>query len=214
MVHPWERKYCTKLCGARYRYCQKYPDKPHKLWEHKQSVFESTMELHWNGEESAEIARQFGIPAGTIYSWIHDYGSQKQRIEPLKHRLRKSQNANEWLTALRESTEQDSDYKDSTVVLVCEKLQGHSANKLATVVFEVLKENPLDGKTYAFCDKCGRTITALSWNSPIFNISRYIKVSGTFIWAHENFGKSIEISREEFEHLISLQKHKRIAEKA
>jgi len=168
------------------------------------------MELHWNGEESAEIARRLDIPAGTIYSWIHDFGGQKQRIEPLKHRLRKSQNADEWLTALCENTLQCNNYEESPVVLVCEKLHGHSVNKLSTIIFEKLKDNPLNGKTYAFCDKCGKTITTLSWNEPIFNISRYIKISGTFIWARENFGKSIEVSRAEFEHLISLQKHNKI----
>jgi transposase-like protein len=202
--HHTHRKYCSRSCGSKASYSRN---------QHEQSVFENAMELHWSGEESATIARQFGIPVGTVYSWVHDFGGQKQRIEPLKHRLRKSQNAGEWLTALRESTLQSEGYEESPVVLVCEKLHGHSVNKLSTIVFEKLKDNPLNGKTYAFCDKCARTITTLSWNSPIFNISRYIKVSGTFIWAHENFGKSIEISRAEFEHLISLQKHKRIVEK-
>jgi len=208
----FNRKYCSNSCRDRARYRRKNPTSPKQVRQHEQAVFEGAMEMYWSGIGGSEIARHFGIPEGTVSSWIHDFGGQKERKEPLKNRLRLSRNAAEWLAALREHTIQDSDYEESTVVLVCGKFHGHSVDKLATLIFERLKDNPLNGKVYAFCDKCGKTITTLSWNTPIFNISRYIKVSGTFIWVHEDFGKSIEISRAEFEHLISLQNHKKIVE--
>ena len=168
------------------------------------------MEKHWRGEDSSEIARQLGIPVGTVYSWVHDFGKQKQRIEPLKTQLRLAESADEWLTALRESTLKDTDFfEEQTVCLVCGYLRGQSVDRLATVIFEKLKYNPANGKIYAFCNKGRNTITTLAWKYPFFNIGKYIKVSGTFIWPDEKLGGTIEITKPEFEHLISLKKHEK-----
>ena len=200
------RKYCSRICGERARQQRKYPDRPHKLWVHKQTDFEMAMEKHWSGEDSAEIARQLNIPVGTVYSWVHDFGGQKRRVEPLRNRLKLSQNAEEWLTALRESTLTNYETETTIICLVCEKFTGRSVNKLSTIVFEKLKENPLNGKTYAFCNKMQNMITTLLWREPVFCVSQYIKLSGTFVWAHESFGGSVEITKAEFEHLISIKK--------
>ena len=206
----YKRKYCSQSCKNKYKLRLKKPDVQTKLWQHEQAVFESAMELHWNGAESAAIAGQFDIPVGTVYSWVHDFGKQKQRIEPLKHQLRLAQSVDEWLAALRESTLRDTDFlEEQTVCLVCGHLRGQSVDRLATVIFEKLKYNPINGKVYAFCNKGRNTITTLAWKDPVFNISKYIKVSGTFIWPDEKLGGTIEITKPEFEHLISLKKHEK-----
>lgn len=205
------RKYCSRQCGSKATYRRQYQDNANKLWAHEKSVFDAAMELYWSGEESSVISRRLNIPVGTIYSWVHDFGEEKQRIEPLKDRLSLARSANEWLVALRENTLWEKDVEE-TFCLVCGKLHGQSVYKLTTVVFERLKENPLNGKVYAFCNKGGNTITTLAWREPIFHISKYIKVSGTFIWSQEKLGTAIDVTKTEFEHLISLQKHKRIAE--
>jgi len=67
-------------------------------------VFEAAMELYWSGVESASIARQLNIPVGTIYSWVHDFGSSRERKEPLKKLLCTAKSAEEWRSALRENT--------------------------------------------------------------------------------------------------------------
>jgi len=207
---PQRYKYCSKSCSNKYKLRIRKPDVQTKLWQHEQSVFENAMELYWSGAESASIARQFDIPVGTVYSWVHDFGNQKQRIEPLKNQLRLAQSADEWLTALRESTFRDVDSPpESPVFLVCGYLRGQSVDRLATVIFEKLKYSPTNGKVYAFCNKSRNTITTLAWKEPVFNINKYIKVSGTFIWPDENLGATIEITKPEFEHLVSLKKNEK-----
>ena len=213
------RKYCSRLCKGRAEAQKKFPNRPHKLWQHEPEVFENAMEMYWEGIGSAAIARHFGISVGTVYSWVHDFGMQRERsapftplhLMPLREQFRLAGNAEEWLAALRESTlGSNASLEDSPVHLVCGKLQWQSADKLATVVFERLKDNPLGGKVYAFCNKRGNTITTLSWKNPIYRISQYIKISGTFIWPHEDLGvAAIKITRMEFEHLISLKKHEK-----
>lgn len=199
------RKYCSDQC---LRNSKHYLN----TRQHEQSVFETAMELHWCGAESATIARHLNIPVGTIYSWVHSFGKHIQRIEPLKKQLCLAENADEWLKALRYSTIQNNEsFKELPIHLVCRKLHGQSVNKLTAVIIESLKDNPLNGKVYAFCNKCSNTITALSWKEPVFNISKYVKASGTFIWPHEKLGNSIEITKSEFEQLIFLKKHDKIS---
>jgi hypothetical protein len=100
-----------------------------------------------------------------------------------------------------------------SVTLACKKLRGQSVDTLATVVYESLKDNPMNGKEYAFCNKCGNSITTLAWKKPVFRISRYIKPCGTFIWPHEHFGKALEITRADFDRLIHLRKQNKILPK-
>jgi hypothetical protein len=184
------------------------------------------MEMYWSGISSAVIARHFGIAVGTMYSWVHDFGRQKERVKPiiqlkekpihnwtLKEYFRSAQSAKEWLKILQNNVLQaEESYASTSINLVCGKLHGQSAGKCVGVVYKKLKENPLSGKTYAFCNKCGNAITTISWSEPIYHIARYIKTHGTFIWPDEKLGKSIEVTRSEFEHLISLRKHGKNAE--
>jgi hypothetical protein len=194
------------------------------VWGHEKSIFEGAMEMYWSGISSAVIARHFGIPVGTMYSWVHDFGGQRDRAEPilqfkeksthirsLKESFRLARNADEWLEILHNSPSQNEETYENTVInLVCGKLHGQSAGKLAAVVYEKLKCDPCSGKTYAFCNKCGNAITTISWSKPIYHIERYIKTHGTYIWPDEKLGKSIEITRAGFEHLISLQKYRKM----
>ena len=220
----YKRKYCSQSCGNKYKLRQKKPDVQAKLWQHEPNVFANAMEMYWSGYSSAAIARRFGIPVGTVYSWVHDFGDQKERAEPtiqlnekpihmlsLTECFRLTQNAGEWVGVLRGAALADEAlYANAAIKLVCGKLHGYSAPKLAAVVYEKLKEDPLSGKTYAFCNKCGNAITTISWNEPIYHVERYIKTHGTFIWPDEKLGKSIEIASADFDHLISLQKYRKI----
>jgi hypothetical protein len=222
----YKRKYCSNTCSNKYKLRIKKPDVQSKLWQHEPKVFGKAMEMYWAGISSAAIARYLAIPVGTMYSWVHDFGGQRERAEQalpfneepihiwsLKENFRLAQTAKEWLEVLHNSASQNEEScENATISLVCGKLHGQSANKLASVVYEKLKDDPLSGKTYAFCNKCGNAITTISWNEPIYHISKYIKTHGTFIWPDEELGKSIEITRPGFEHLISLQKHKRITD--
>jgi len=223
MSQPEKRKYCGTTCRNKYTLRQKKPDVQEKLWQHDQEIFDGAMELYWSGFGGAAISRHFNIPDGTVYSWIHDYGRERERIEtlndsaeklplekPLKERFRTAGSAGEWLKTLRENTKEESEpFEDMTVTLVCGTLHGQSANKLASVVYESLKENPQSGKGYAFCNKGRNSIAVLSWKSPVYRISKYVRVSGTFIWPHEELGKAIEITKTEFDRLLLLEKYRK-----
>jgi len=224
-AHATHRKYCSRSCGSKASYNKKTPGSEGSVWSHDKSVFDTAMEMYWSGISSAEIARDMGIPAGTIYSWVHDFGGQRERItpiiqykekpthiKPLKERFRLARNTDEWLEILHNSDSQDEEeYENAVINLVCGKLHGQSAGKLAALVYEKLKCDPCSGKTYAFCNKCGNAITTISWNKPIYHIERYVRTHGTFIWPDEKLGKSIEITRAVFERLVSLQKYRKNA---
>ncbi|GHV19481.1 hypothetical protein FACS18949_17600 [Clostridia bacterium] len=216
----YKRKYCSESCANKYRLRIKKPDVQAKLWQHDPKVFEAAMGMYRNGYGGAEIARRFGVPAGTAYSWIHDFGEGRIRAEPKvlakaerpvikspKERLREAESADEWHKALRESTAMSEETLEALPIrLVCGVLHGQSAGKLAAVIAEVLKENPLNGRKYAFCNKCHNTITVIAWKDPIYELSKYVKVHGTFLWPDEKLGRTIEVTSTEFEGLLFLKK--------
>ena len=215
----YKRKYCSITCSNKYRLRQKKPETQEKLWVHDPEIFKQSMEMYWSGVGSAAIARKLNIPVGTMYSWVHDFGGERERAQPeiyldeekphawsLKECFRQAENAEEWLGILQNTYQDGETYANTAINLVCGRFHGQSAGTLAAVVYEKLKDNPLNGKTYAFCNKCGNAITTISWKEPIYHITRYIKARGTFIWPGENLGKSIGVTRTEFEHLVALQK--------
>ena len=227
LVQAHKRKYCSVSCKNKYKLRLKKPDVQAKLWQHEPAVFEQAMEMYWSGISSAVIARQFDMPVGTMYSWVHDFGGQRERAKPmrfietpihnwsLKEYFRLAGSAGEWVEILRSNAFQnDEPYENATVNLVCKTLQGQSAGKFAGIIYENLKDDPRSGKTYAFCNKCRNVITTISWNEPIYQLSKYIKTHGTFIWPDEKLGVTIEITKPEFDHLIFLNKTQRKCRKS
>jgi len=226
MCQADKRKYCSVSCGAKARLRKKKPDIQEKLWQHEPETFKSAMEMYWNGIGGAAIARHFNIPEGTVYSWIHDFGGQRERAEPekvsaiykslkmpVKEQFRAAESTAQWHCVLRENTQDgDESFEDENVTLVCGTLHGQSANKLAAVIYESLKEDPQSGKSYAFINKGRNTISVLSWKMPVYRISKYVKVSGTFIWPHEELGRAIEVTKAEFDRLLLLEKQRKKAE--
>jgi transposase-like protein len=209
-----KRKYCTVSCGNKYKLRMRKPECEAKLWVHEKNVFETAMELHWSGEESGAIARRLNIPVGTMYSWVHDFGGQRQRKVPLKQLLHAAKSADEWLIALRESTiSQVNIFEDSTIHLVCGTFHGQSVKRFTSVIYESLNDNPLNGNIYAFCNKTRNTITTFAWKSPVFNIAKNVKMHGTFIWPQADLGKTIEVTKAEFDRLLFLNKQEILAEK-
>ena len=213
-VHPKKpgHNYCTRQCGSKATYKRQNYNATSRVWGHEKNVFETAMELDWNGEESGAISRKLQIPVGTIYSWVHDFGSQRQRKEPLKKLLNTAQSAVEWLNALRKNTESES-HEDMPIYLVCGMFCGQSVDRLTGIIFERLNESPLNGNVYAFCNKTRNTITTFAWKPPVFNIAKHVKMYGTFIWPGENLGRTIEVTKSEFDRLILLNKQEILAEK-
>ena len=213
-AHSIHRKYCSRSCGSKASYNRGEPGETYKVWGHDKSVFDAAMELYWSGEESNTIARRLSIPIGTIHSWVHDFGSQRQRKEPLKKLLQVAGSAEEWQEALCENTSVDGDgFDDLPVRLVCGRIHGQSVAKFTSVIYERLQDNPLSGSVYAFCNKTGTAITTFAWKEPVYQITKNIKLHGTFIWPHEDLGKTIEVTRVEFNRLLFLNKQEILAER-
>ena len=187
--HHTHRKYCSRQCGSIATYNRRHPDSPHaRVWGHDKNIFEEAMEQYWNGEGSGAIARRLNIPVGTIYSWVHDYGNQRKRKEPLKKLLQTAKSSEEWLNALRENTVDDT-FENMSVHLVCGMVHGQSVTKFTNIIYESLNDNPLSGNIYAFCNKTRTTITTITtftWKPPVFNISKSIRMYGTYIWPTED----------------------------
>lgn len=220
MCQPNRRKYCSTTCGNKYKLRQKKPDVQEKLWQHNPAVFEEAMNMYWSGSGGAEIAREYEIPAGTVYSWIHDFGRQKERVDittlprsiqlkkkSLKEQFEMAETADEWHWVLQEhATHSEADAEETPIHLVCRLLHGQSVNRLASIIYENLNADPLSGNIFAFCNKCRNIVTTISWKDPLYHISRHIKTHGTFIWPREDLGDAIKVSKREFEHLITLKK--------
>jgi len=183
------------------------------------------MEMYWSGFGGFQIARRTGIPVGTIYSWIHDFGGQREREilpilpkpikkKPIKERLGAAKSAEEWLLALREHTLLNGDASEElTIHLVCGTLRGQSALKLSSFIYESLNDNPQSGNIYAFCNKTRTAIATFTWKYPVFHITKHVKMHGTFIWPHEDLGKTIEVTKAEFDRLLFLNKQEILADR-
>ena len=73
-----------------------------------------------------------------------------------------AQSAEEWRATLRLGAQIVNDEpEEETVHIVCEKLHGQSIKKLTMVIFESLKDEPLNRETYVFCNKCGNVIITI-----------------------------------------------------
>lgn len=211
-AHKTDRRYCTRSCGSKASYNGNPLGSTDRVWGHDKSIFEAAMELYWSGEESGVISRRLNMPVGTIYSWVHDYGARRERKQPLKQLLYTANSAEAWLAALRENTVSET-FDDMPIHLVCGTVTGFSVPRFTSIIYESLNRNPMSGSMYAFCNKTRTTITTFAWKPPVFNIAKNIKMHGTFIWPGEELGKSIEVTKAEFDRLIFLHKQEIITER-
>jgi transposase len=140
--------------------------------------------------------------------------ADRPSIKSPRERFGAAESADEWIEVLRGETQYaDDPFADMTVRLVCGTLHGQSAGKLAAVISESLKEDPLSGRSYAFCSKGRNSVAVLTWKDPVYSIAKYVKTHGTFIWPHENLGRTIEITKAEFDRLLFLKKHEKVSGK-
>ena len=208
------RKYCSSSCGNKAWYAEKNPVR--KQMRFNPVLRAEALELYWGGLGGTAIAKHFGISKGTVFSWIHDFGGQRERVKTIaatrlktpKQRLRDVENAGEWLQALRDGASENSpDSQLPSLRLVCDTVSGNCGmNQMVSIISECLKLNPLNGEVFAFCNKQYNIITTITWEEPVFNIKKIQKPYGSYPWPHEDFGKSIVVTSSEFEYMISFSK--------
>ena len=208
------RKYCTKSCASKAKYARDHPTR--KRAKNDLELRARALELYWGGLGQMAIARHLDIPHGTVYSWVHDYGSQRERTEnaevllhkPPKQRMSEASGADEWLRGLCDlAASNPADSEASPVHLICGVGHGKSSmNQLVTIITDCLGENPLSGETFAFCDNKHTTITTITWTEPTFSIVKHPKLYGRYIWPRKDLGPIITTTQHEFAYLISLCK--------
>ncbi|MCL1877231.1 MAG: hypothetical protein FWF80_00060, partial [Defluviitaleaceae bacterium] len=131
----------------------------------------------------------------------------------IKEQFQTAKTADEWLEILK-SSEIPSE-KSETVILVCKKLHGGGApGRYVSIAAEQFwREDFCEGACVAFCNILRNAITTIEWHGENFQMTRTFKVSGTFVWPDEKLGKSIEVTRAEFDKLISIKKYNKIVKK-
>jgi transposase len=204
------RKYCSKSCSCKASYARKHPEGRQRRFDPELRT--RALEMYWGGLEGRIISEHLELPEGTLHSWIHDFGylrkrrrdSEIMKLLPVNLQIESAKSPKEWKQILREyAPEGDT----SPVIIVCRPSNGNGAtNNFATTVFDLLKRNPCDGATYAFCSSSGEQVSTICWQRGSFCLTKMPKAKGGYIWPSESVGTQIEVWKNEFEYLLSLSK--------
>ena len=210
---PMNRKYCCAKCRGEAGYARTAALKgiTHRFIDHENR--EKTFELYRRGFDCGSIAQLINVPYETVGNWVYRSDVSKE-FRPTRHQLEDAQTADEWTEILRGSVSPPE--RSDRVILVCARLHGSGApgRYVSIAAEQYWHENFHGGVCIAFCNILKNAITTIEWHGDNFHLTRTFKTSGTFVWPDEKLGRSIEITRTEFDHLISLKKQSKNAENA
>ena len=206
---PLSRKYCSDKCKWTAKYERNVITRGIKRRIVDYEGRRKALELYQDGFDCRSIAESTNISKPKVKHWIYDSGVAKI-FRPLRHRLEAANTAEEWAEMLRNSkvTPEHSDI----VILVCCRLHGSGApgRYVSIAAEQVWRKDFYDGVCIAFCNILKNAITTIEWRGENFQMIRTFKTSGTFVWPDEKLGKSIEITRVEFDRLISIKKYRKM----
>jgi transposase-like protein len=203
-------KYCTQSCAWKATYLRNHPQTQRMRFNPELRA--KALELYWGGLEGRLISEHLNIAEGTVHCWIHDFGHLRKRrrdaevmkLMPVTARLECAKSPDEWQRILRENA---PDGENSSIIMVCGTSHGcGGASNLAGMVFDLLKRDPCDGNTYAFCSYGGERVTAFYWHNGAFRTLKMPKARGGYVWPKASVGTYIELRENEFEYLLSLSK--------
>ena len=210
MQYRSNHKYCGRSCASKARYARNHPDSGRMKFDPE--LRKRALELYWGGLEGTLIARHLGIADGTVHSWIHDFGHLRKRCRnpeafallPVTDRLIEDKSPKEWQKILREGA---PDGESAPIHLVCGAFDGKGEiNRLAEIIFNLLRCDPCDGETYAFCSSEHEQISTICWRNGAFCYTKLPKAQGAYIWPQVSVGLQIVVCKNEFEYLLSLSK--------
>jgi len=210
-VPPLHSKYCGKKCERKAKYVREAAAqgiKPRYVYYERRR---KTRELYQHGLGSGSIAKLLNVPQQTVEKWT--YRSKVVKNFPsLRRRLKDAKTAKEWTKILRNSARATE--KSETVILVCTRLRGTAGpgRYIGIASEQFWHENFHDGVCVAFCSILENAVSTIEWRGENFYLTRTFKTSGKFIWPDEKLGRSIEVTRAEFEHLLSLKKTRKTIE--
>ena len=209
---PLKRKYCSKKCCERAKYVRDAAAKGIKRRLVDYEGRRKTLELYQQGLDRGSIAQLINVPQQRVYNWLY-HSKAAKNFPPLRRQLENAKTADEWTEILRNSA--SATEKSDTVILACARLFGSGApgRYIGIASEQFWHEGFCDGVCVAFCNILKNAITTIEWRGENFHLTRTFKTSGTFVWPDEKLGRSIEVTRAEFECLISLKKSHKIIEK-
>jgi hypothetical protein len=219
---PLNRKYCSKKCCQNAKYERSLEAKGIKKRFIDYEGRRKTLELYQGGLDCCFIAQHLGIPKQRVENWAHhskvtksaEISPEMAALRPLRRQLEDAKTADEWAELLRNSISVAE--RSNRVMLVCARLHGSGApgRYIGIASEQYWHEDFYDGVCVAFCNILKNAITTIEWRGENFHLTRTFKTSGTFVWPDEKLGRSIEVTRAAFEHLISLKKTHRNADTA
>jgi transposase-like protein len=212
---PLNRKYCSDKCKWTAKHEQNVVAKGIKRRFIDYEGRQKALELYQDGLDCGSIAQHLDVPKQKVKNWVHrskviksaEISPKITTLRPLRRQLEDAQTAEEWSEILRNS-EAMPELTD-TVILVCARLHGSGApgRYIGIASEQFWQEGFYDGVCVAFCNILKNAITTIEWRGENFHLTRTFKTSGTFVWPDEKLGCSIEVTRGEFERLISLKKY-------
>ena len=205
MLPPLNRMYCSKNCKERAKYARDAAAKGIKQRSVNYEGQRKALELYQGGYDSNSIAQLVNVTQRMVRYWLYHFEAAKN-FPPLRRQLKNAKTADEWVEMLRNSasTTETSDI----VILVCARLYGSGAagRYIGIASEQFWREDFYDGVCVAFCNILENAVTTIEWRVDNFHLTRTFKTTGTFVWPDEKLGRSIEVTRAEFECLLSLKK--------
>ena len=210
MKYRSNRKYCSESCADKAGYLRKHP-KP-ALMRFDPELRARALEMYWGGLEGSFIARHLKVSAGTVHSWIHDFGYLRRRrrepeiiaLLPLDERFTGARSVKEWKRILEANA---PDGEPGTVVLVCDAVPGNaSVNYLVSIIFDSLRCDPDDGRIYAFCSHRKEQILTVCRTNNTYRLTKTPKSTGTYFWPEPKIAQLIIIQKNELDYLLTLRK--------
>jgi predicted nucleic acid-binding Zn ribbon protein len=163
----------------------------------------------WKASYERE-ARAKGINPRVI-----DYEGRQKAFDlyQVRCRLDEAETAEEWTEILRNSDVVTE--TSETVILVCGFLHGSGApGRYVSIAAEQFWQKDFCiGTCIAFCNILKNAITTIELQGDNFKMTRTFKTSGTFVWPDEKLGKSIDVTKAEFERLLTIKKHRKNVDK-
>jgi len=210
---PLHRKFCGKKCERKAKWVREADAKGNKPrlinYEGRWEAFE----LHQRGFDSDSIAQLVNVSQQTVHNWLY-HDKAAKNFPSLRRRLENAKTADEWAGILRNSA--IATKKSDRIILVCARLHGSGGpGRYIGIASEQYWHKAFyDGVCVAFCNTLKNAITTIEWRGENFYLTRTLKTYGKFVWPDEKLGRSIEVTRAEFERLISLKKTRKTVEKS
>lgn len=212
--HSLLYKYCSKSCSRKAKYDHQNAVKGRTTHRVDHIKRNRAIELFARGLDSGSIARYLDTSAQEVKGWIYTHSVKRADelcpelvpLLPLRDRLKRAQSAEEWRNILHNVA--GSFGMPGLVVLVTEALHGGgSPGRYTTIVLEKLRQNPVGGVKFAFCNLLKNAVTTIEWRDENVHLTRTLKMSGTFVWPDEHLGDFVTVTKEAFSHLLSYQKY-------